>query len=136
MLDRIKLADELHKKGYNCAQAVVCNYCDLFGIDNKTAFIMSEGFGAGMGSMKNTCGAISGLVMLLGLLNSSGTEEKLTKAETYKIVKELTTKFKEKNGSCICEEIKGLTGKPMLRTCSGCIEDACKIFEEYYSNIK
>ena len=136
MLNRIKRADELHNQGYNCAQAVVCNYCDLYGIDEKTAFMMAEGFGAGMGSMENTCGAISGLIMLLGLQSSSGTSESLTKAETYKIAKELTAKFKEKNGSFICAELKGLTGKPVKRSCAGCIEDACQIFEEYFSSIK
>ena len=35
-LNRKDRAVELHKKGYNCAQAVACNYCDLFGMDEET----------------------------------------------------------------------------------------------------
>lgn len=131
MESRISKALQNHKSGLNCAQAVVCTYADIFGVDEKTAFMFAEAFGAGMGSMQNTCGAISGLLMLLGLQNSSGCVEKITKASTYKIAKELIEKFKLKNGSTICSELKGLGGKSMLRSCDGCIEDACKIFEEF-----
>ena len=127
---RIENADVLHKEGMNCAQAVVCNYCDLFGVDKKAAFQMAEAFGAGMGSMEYTCGAVSGLLMLLGLKNSSGTTENPTKAATYKLGKELINKFKEKNGSVICSELKGLKTGKVLRPCGGCIADACEIFEE------
>ena len=42
MSERVKKALENHKHGYNCAQAVVCAYCDLFGVDEKEAFKMSE----------------------------------------------------------------------------------------------
>jgi len=129
--ERVLQAARLHKQGYNCAQAVVCAYCDLFGIDEKTAFMLSEGFGAGMGSMKGTCGAVSGLIMLLGLKNSSGNCENLTKAATYKLVKEASSKFEEKNGTLICSELKGINNGVVLRSCDGCIEDACAIFEEY-----
>ena len=127
---RVDNADMLHKSGMNCAQAVVCNYCDLFGVAPQTAFQMAEAFGAGMGSMEYTCGAVSGLLMLLGLKNSSGTPENLTKADTYKLAKEIINKFKEKNGSVICSELKGLKTGKVLRPCAGCIADACEIFEE------
>ena len=127
---RIQKADELHKAGMNCAQAVACSYCDLFGVDEKTVFRLAEGFGAGMG-IQSTCGALTGLIMLLGLKNSSGSTENLTKASTYKLVKEAAEKFKAKNGSIICAELKGVGGKPVLRSCAGCIEDACRLAEEF-----
>ena len=128
---RVNLADELHKSGMNCAQSVVCAYCDKLGIDQTIAFKMAEGFGLGMGSMEYICGALSGAIMLIGLKNSSGTTENITKAETHKLAKEITEKFKAKNGSVFCKELKGLTGNAPLRNCAGCIEDACKIIEEY-----
>lgn len=127
---RVENSNELHKVGMNCAQAVICNYCDIFGVDKKTAFQMSEGFGAGMGSMEYVCGAVSGLLMLAGLKNSSGTTENPTKGSTYKLSKDLINKFKEKNGSVICSELKGLKTGKILRSCDGCIADACEIFEE------
>ena len=131
MENRTQKAADLHKKGYNCAQAVVCAYCDIFGVEEKTAFMLSEAFGAGMGSMQSTCGALSGMLMLLGLKNSSGSCENLTKASSYKLAKEMMKKFEDKNGSTICAQLKGLNGGSILRSCDGCIEDACLIFEDY-----
>lgn len=57
MESRINRADELHRKGYNCAQAVACAYCDLAGLDETTMFRVTEGMGLGMGCMEGTCGA-------------------------------------------------------------------------------
>lgn len=133
MEDRSEIAVELHHKGYNCAQAVVCAYADLLGLDSKTAFSMSEGFGAGMGGLQSTCGAVSGMLMLAGMKNSNGEiKEQTSKAHTYKIAKDLTAKFEEKNTTIICKELKGLTGGEVLRSCDGCIVDACQILAEYF----
>ena len=130
-MDRIKKADELHSKGYNCAQAVACAYCDLFNADEKEVFRMMEAYGLGMGDMKCTCGAVSGMVTLAGLKNSDANlDAPKTKGSTYKITNELTKAFREKNGSVICADLKGVeTGEP-LRSCKGCIEDAARIIEE------
>ena len=49
MTERQQRAQELHGKGYNCAQSVACAYCDLVGLDEQTAYKMAEGFGLGMG---------------------------------------------------------------------------------------
>ena len=65
MTERAKLAQDFHNQGYNCAQAVVCAYCDLVGLDRETAYKMAEGFGFGMGCME-MCGALSGAFMLAG----------------------------------------------------------------------
>lgn len=132
MSDRVAKAAELHKKGYNCAQAVACAYCDLFGADEKEVFRMTEGFGLGMGDMKCTCGAVTGAVVLAGLKNSDvQLDAPKTKGSTYKIAKQLTAAFKEKNQSVICADLKGVETGEMLRSCPGCIEDACRIVEEY-----
>lgn len=132
MNSNIEKSLELHKKGYNCSQAVLCSYCEKLGLDIKTAFKLSEGFGAGMG-IQSVCGALTGLLMLVGLQNSSGTSDVLTKSSTYKTTKELAKIFEKNIGSIYCAEIKGLNGKPVLKSCSACIENACEIFEEYMS---
>lgn len=132
MSDRVNKAAELHKKGYNCAQAVACAYCDMVNAEEKEVFRMMEAFGLGMGDMKCTCGAVSAMVALVGLKNSDANlDAPKTKGATYKQVKELTQKFRDMNGSVICEELKGIETGKMLRSCPGCIEDACKIVEEY-----
>mgnify|MGYP005967984813 CR=1 FL=1 len=71
MTERQQRAQELHGKGYNCAQSVVCAYCDLVGLDEQTAYKMAEGFGLGMGVM-DMCGALSGAFMLAGVKGSAG----------------------------------------------------------------
>lgn len=129
MESRVKRANELHKKGYNCAQAVACAYCDLVGVDEETMFKISEGFGAGMGGMEGTCGAVSGAVLLAGMCNSRGKELYDSKGSTYKLSKAVRTAFAEKNSSVICKELKGVETKKVLRSCDGCIEDAAAIVE-------
>jgi len=127
---RIEETLEKHKKGYNCAQAVACTYCDLAGIDEELIFKLTEGFGAGMGSMGCTCGAVSGAIALAGMKNSKGSGNPTSKAETYQISKKILKKFEEMNGSVVCKELKGIDTKKVLRSCDGCIQDAAKIIEE------
>ncbi|MCQ4635678.1 C-GCAxxG-C-C family protein [Anaerovorax odorimutans] len=130
MSERVTKAVENHRKGYNCAQAVVCAYCDLMGVDEKEAFKMSEAFGFGMGTM-GTCGAVSAMAVLTGMKLSDGNLDKpATKKQCYKAMKEMIKKFEEKNKSVICAELKGINGGNVLRSCDGCVEDAARIVEE------
>lgn len=135
MNSRAEKALELHKKGYNCAQAVVCSFCDSFGVDENTMFKIAEGFGFGMGMM-DMCGAVTGMFMVIGLENSSGgTEgEKLTKADTYKKTKEYAQKFKDKNSTYYCRELKGRDSGIPLVSCDRCIMDAVILTEEYLTS--
>ncbi|MCD7730253.1 MAG: C-GCAxxG-C-C family protein [Oscillospiraceae bacterium] len=131
MESRVQRAVELKKKGYNCAQAVACTYCDLVEIDEVTMFKITEGFGVGFGCMQGTCGAISGAAVLAGLLKSSGDlETHDTKAAVQKLSKEILTAFGEKNGATICREIKGVDTGVVLRSCPGCVEDAAALAEK------
>ncbi|WP_294371761.1 C-GCAxxG-C-C family protein [uncultured Clostridium sp.] len=132
MDSRISITAEKHNKGYNCAQAIVCTYCDLFGVDEETAFRLSECFGLGMGGMQSTCGALSGVLMLAGLKNSNGlVKPGSTKASSYALAKKLAEEFKEMNTSTICKELKGIDDGIVKRSCPGCIEDAAKIVEKF-----
>lgn len=129
MQSRINRALELHHMGYNCAQAVAITYADIMGLDELTIFRMLEPFGYGMGGANGVCGAISGAITVLGYLNSEGPQNIGTKKETYRLASELEAAFQIKNGSIICKEIKGLDTKVVLRSCDGCIEDACRFLE-------
>lgn len=122
-------AIELHNAGYNCCQATACAFAQKLGIDEEILFKISEGFGLGMGAMNCTCGAVSGAVILAGLKNSGGTSQR-TKADTYKLAEKIINEFKIKNQSVICRELKGVDTGKILRSCSGCIEDAVKIAAE------
>lgn len=130
MEELVKRALERHKKGYSCSQSVLCAFSELLGIDEKLLFKVSEGFGFGMGTM-DTCGAVTGMFMVAGLVNSSGSVENgLTKPDTMKLVKELGMRFHEKNQSVVCRELKGVDTGKVLRSCDGCIEDAVRIAAE------
>ena len=129
-MEKVEKALLNHKNGYNCAQSVVCAYADIFGVDEKTAFRLSEGFGLGMGAME-TCGAVTAMAMVVGMKESDGnTSSPATKKVCYEKSKHLIEEFKKKNRAIICRDLKGVdTGRP-LRSCDGCIEDAVKIIEK------
>lgn len=132
MNGKAEKALEYHRKGYNCAQAVACSFCGEFGVDEETMFRISEGFGFGMGMM-DMCGAVTGMLMVIGMENSVGNPEKggLTKGDTYKKVREYAEKFKQKNTTYYCRELKGVdTGTPII-SCDQCILDAVALSEEY-----
>ena len=130
--ERVAEIKDKHTRGYNCAQIVLCSYAEELGIDEETLFRISEGFGAGMGGMMQTCGAVTAMFMALGLANSSGDLQACdTKTQTMEKVRELAAEFEKKNGSIVCRELKGIDTGKVLRSCDGCIEDGIRILGEY-----
>ena len=115
-MNRIEKALENHKKGYNCSQAVACTFCDKMGLDEETVFKMMEGFGFGVGDSFGTCGAVSGMAAVMSMALSSGNlDSPDSKQKTYAKVRELNAKFRMKNNSTICRELKGIGTGEVLR---------------------
>ena len=108
--ERVEKAKHLFKEGgYNCCQSVVLAYNDLFGMDDETAAAISSGFGGGMGRMREVCGAVSGMVMLAGLIRpASDPSVKDWRTANYALVQEMAGDFKALNGSIVCKELLGL----------------------------
>lgn len=129
-MSRVEKAIDNHKKGYNCAQAVLCAFADKTEFTEDQLFRLSEAFGAGMGGGKNVCGAVSAMVFLAGLKNSKGISSlpETNKKLSYSLANDLMRKFEEMNKTVMCDRLKGEN----LRSCDGCIEDAVKILEEIY----
>ena len=133
--EKVQTALINHHKGYNCAQSVACAFAEELGKSEKEVFEIMEGFVFGMGHM-GTCGAVSAIAAVAGMIESDGNLEKpASKKTTYKVSKDLIKEFEDKNSSIICSEIKGIidgkkTGK-ILRSCDGCVEDATAIIEKY-----
>lgn len=125
--ERVQLAKDMRNRGYNCAQAVACAFADKVDVDEKTLFRMTEGFGIGMGDMESVCGAVSAANVIAGLQNSSGCIDRMTKGSTYKLARVMAAAFREKNGSSVCKELKGIESGTVLRSCPGCIEDMVRI---------
>lgn len=105
---RADRAKEMFLQGYNCSQAVVGAFADLFGFDNVTAMKFAEGLGGGMGRMRLTCGAVSAMATLASMKMSSGEAGDLKlRGEIYAVIQKMAGEFKENNGSVICAELLG-----------------------------
>ena len=144
-MTRKELAMNYFKEGYNCAQAVVLAFADLTGLDKSTLLKLSSSFGGGLGRLREVCGSVSGMAIILGILygydDSSAAEEK---GAHYARIQEVAHAFEEKNGSIICRELLGLSTKhdsptPEARTegyykkrpCVELVGDSAEILEEY-----
>ena len=95
------LAVENFKTGMNCCQAVVLAFKDELGIDELTLKKLSIGFGGGLGRQRLTCGAVSGMCMVISTLKSDGVD----KLSIYKLIQDACAEFKEYTGSLICAEL-------------------------------
>lgn len=150
---RVHQAVENFMQGYGCCQSVVAAFSDLYGLDKTMAKRIGAGFGGGVGRMRMMCGAVSGIVVLVGL--DSGQiegDDREGKSACYKVVQELLAKSKKQNGSIICAEILGLKGYEKAhssyvasartveyyktRPCAAKVECAARIFAEYLQTKK
>lgn len=110
-MDRSELAYNLFLQGCNCSQAVFCAFCDLTGFDFDTALKLSSGFGGGIGRLREVCGAVSGLVLVLdALYGYTDISDPTVKSEHYKLVQHLCKRFSDEAGSIVCRELLGLSG--------------------------
>lgn len=105
-MNHVEKASKMFYDGYNCAQAVAVAFCDVTGLDEKTTAKMISPFGGGMGRLREVCGAVSGMLFVLGCLYGydESTDDE-AKKQTYRQVQELAKAFQAQNGSIICREI-------------------------------
>ena len=106
-MDHGELAAQLFLGGCNCAQAVVVAFCDVTGLEKDFAARLSCYFGGGMGRMREVCGAVSGMLMVAGLLYGYDDpgEKDVNKKAHYALVQQLAGAFREEVGSIVCREI-------------------------------
>lgn len=99
-------AAQLFESGHNCAQAVAVAFCDVTGLEPKAAAAMASSFGGGMGRMREVCGAVSGILLVAGILYGDDTiGNDARKKEHYQRVQFLAEQFRQEAGSIICREI-------------------------------
>ena len=103
---RSEIAKNNFMRGLNCCQSVFCAFCDLTGLDEKTAMKLSAPLGGGVGRMREICGAVSAMMLVLGSVfydaDHPTTEEK---SALYAIEQELAGRFREKYGSIVCRDL-------------------------------
>jgi len=91
---------------FNCAQTVISLFAEDLGLDEKTALKISSGFGGGM-ACAETCGALTGSYMVIGMKHGHHSSDHDAKARTKKAIQRFNEKFKEKHGSLICKKLTG-----------------------------
>ena len=104
--ERVAKAASLFKQGYNCAQAVVMAYADLYHMDETFASHVSASFGGGIGRMRETCGAACGMAVLAGMdCGSAEAGDREGKSENYRVVQQLMEQFRQLFGTLTCAEL-------------------------------
>lgn len=106
MKDAAALARENFIKGYNCAQAVACAFCEELNLDEAAVAKMLSSFGGGMGKMREVCGAVSGALFVLGALKGYDRPDASDeKTRHYALVQEFARRFKAAHETIICREL-------------------------------
>lgn len=139
---------EFFKSGYNCSQAVLMAYAQHYDIDVVTASKLATSFGGGMGRLREVCGAVSGMFLVLGLeYPFTDTADKNSKNENYKAVQDCANEFKSVMGSYICADLLQIKHVPQppvsserneayykTRPCTRCVALAAEIVGRKISN--
>lgn len=127
-MDKTIEAAALHRRGFNCAQSVALPFCEELGLDAALIKRAAEGFGAGMGDREQTCGALSGAVLVAGLKHAD-SEDPESKKTTYAVCARMSEAFAKHCGASICADIKGRDGTPTC-SCEECIRIGVQLAEE------
>ena len=126
-MSRAERAKEYFLQGFACSQAVALAFADLIGVEEDTIKKLTLPFGGGMGRLRLTCGAVSGMAFVIGAVFAESENSAENKKKTYAITQELCAKFKAETGSLICGEL--LSGMKVPVEIGG---EAEKRTEEYY----
>lgn len=142
-MDHSLKAAELFMDGYNCAQTIAVAFSDVTGLDEAFSARMASSFGGGMGRMREVCGAVSGMLMVAGLLYGYDIPgDDVSKKAHYTLVQTLAGEFRKEAGSIVCREIlKNPPSDPAptprteefyrKRPCTRMVMLAARILDEY-----
>ena len=145
-MSRVEKAKAYFLEGYACSQAVALAFADVCGLNETTISKIMLPFGGGLGRLRLTCGAISGMAAVVGMVFADGENTPENKKNIYAIVQELSAKFKAECGSLICGELLANMKVPVeiggvaevrtqeyykKRSCADIVGLAAKILENY-----
>ena len=141
-MEKIEAALGVFEDGFNCAQSVVAAFLDQTGLPEQAAYRIACGFGAGMGRRQQTCGAVTGGVMVIGAKYGKDADRTdLDKEKTYQMVVDFIRAFEEKHSTTECRELLGcdlttVEGKRHFEeshlhstVCVECVKDAVTIVD-------
>ena len=135
-------AAEIFRSGYSCSQAVCLAFADDFGIDRPAALKLSCALGGGMAHTGNTCGAVSGPLMVIGMkYGRAALDDLASKERSYELAQKFIREFMRRHHSVNCTELIGhnlsdpkelatAREKNVFRTtCTKFVSDAGEILE-------
>jgi len=142
-MNRAEQAAALFKEGFSCSQAVFSVFAPDLGVDREKALKLASAFGGGIGRTGETCGAVSGAIMAIGLKygRTRGDDEE-TREKTYALAREFMERFGAKNDTTRCKDLLGVDigtpeGLQKIREdesyeekCTGLVRDAVEILED------
>ncbi|MBQ9729223.1 MAG: C_GCAxxG_C_C family protein [Clostridia bacterium] len=126
-MSRAEKAKEYFKSGYTCSQAVVLAFSDLCGVSEEFLLKQALPFGGGIGRLRLTCGAVSGLVMAYGAIFGTSELDAEKKKTAYQEIRGLVEAVQAETGSVICADL--LAGKNLAVEKGGVAEERSA---EYY----
>ncbi len=143
MKNKAEFARTCFKSNSNCAQSVISAFVDDLKLPGETMMQLASGFGAGMGGMQKTCGAVTGAFMVLGLHNGSLYPDNHSRKEkTAEMIRDFSQRFSGKHGSLECRSLLNIDistepgyqyatdNKLFEKVCEHCVTHAVSIIEE------
>jgi len=147
MDSKAKEARRYHQEGYNCCMSVIKPFIEEMDVDQEQIIKVASSLGGGLGYLREVCGAVSGMAIVLGLKYGylhgfKDEDDKKAKAEHYALVKELGEKFKEKTGALTCRALLHLDENDQVlpgyedvdKPCSDLVETAAEILSDYITS--
>ena len=99
-------AVEFFSQGYNCSQSTAAAFAQVLGLDEKEVLRGMAGFGGGVGGQREMCGAVTGMIYVLGnIYGDYDPHDTEAKTALYKAVRELSQEFKAEFGTTNCREL-------------------------------
>lgn len=103
MNDPMQVAIQRFSEGYSCSQSVLCAFADRSGLDEAHAVKIASAFGGGIARQGETCGAVTGALLVLGL--EFGPKPGESNETVYQKSREFMRLFQEKHSSIQCKQL-------------------------------
>lgn len=142
-MDSIEKAKDLFAEGFTCSQSILGAFAPRLGLDGDLALKIAGPFGAGMARRGDTCGAVNGALMVIGLAKGSvAASDEDSKKNAYQLAGKFLDLFRSYNGSTVCrellgcdvsnsEELQSARDQGLFRTrCADYLKDSAQILED------
>ena len=127
----------LYAEGYNCAQSVFAAFADEVGMDKEQALLLASSFGGGFAQMREVCGALSGMFMVMGLKEGYSDPDPEAKAAFYEILRGMEAEFSEKYKTNNCARLlKDAEDKGLEKPCAELVGLAAEITQRRLNAMK